>query len=193
MRQENLIQKNWPALMKRFIALFAAIGLIAVMAGCGRKSKEIVTQPAGVVSFPRAGISLTLSEGWQRIDLDPGIPVCPPTLIGTNGMLQAMIFDANRPDPKTASSKLRASFEANSDSVKDSFSEEDFVTESGLKGVHLSYTAVSEKNGAVTKMRSHNYIVHNREGRCVAISYLTTVRTESDAVHQMIRKTLKVQ
>src|SRR5882724_7736127 len=178
--------------MKQFIALIA-VGLLAVMAGCGRKSKQIITQPAGVVPFPRAGISLTVSEGWQRIDLDPGIPVCPPTLIGTNGMLQAMIFDANRPDPKTASSKLRASFEANSDSAKDSFREEDFVTESGLKGVHLSYTSRPEKNGAVTEIRSHNYIVQNYEGRCVAISYLTSMRAESDAVLQMIRKTLKVQ
>jgi hypothetical protein len=192
MRRGNLTQKNWPALMKQFIALIA-VGLLAVMAGCGRKSGGMVAQPAGVVAFPRAGISLTLDAGWERIDADPGIPVCPPTLIGTNGMLQAMIFDANRPDPKTASSKLRAAFEANSDSAKDSFREEDFVTESGLKGVHLSYTSRPEKNGAVTQIRSHNYIVQNGEGRCVAISYLTTVRTESDGVHQMIQKTLKVQ
>lgn len=177
-------------LMKQLIARFAIIGLFAVMVGCGRKSRHIIEQPAGVVGFPRAGISLTIGEGWQRVDLDPGIPVCPPTLIGTNGMVQAMIFDANRPDPKAASSKLRASFESNSDSVKDSFLEEDFVTESGLKGVHLSYKSRSEKDGA--EMRSHNYIVQNREGRCVAISYITSKRVESDAVHEMIRKTLKV-
>src|SRR5262249_13805766 len=100
--------------------------------------------------------------------------------------------DSNRPDPQTAAIKLRASFEASPDADKASFRLEDFTTESGLTGVHLSYTARHQKNGVVTEMRSHNYIVKNKEGRCVAISYTAPASAEADSVNQMIRKTLKL-
>jgi len=62
-----------------------------------------------------------------------------------------------------------------------------------LAGVHLSYTSRSQKDGTATEMRSHNYIVKNKEGRCVAISYLAPARADADSVHQMIRSTMKLQ
>jgi hypothetical protein len=177
--------------MKYSVLLTSVIGLLVLAVACKRRTT--VAQQAGDVIFARAGILLTVGEGWQRIDLDPGVPVCPPTLVSDAGMVRAMIFDANRPDPETAATKLRAAFEANSDAIKDSFRQEDFTTETGLQGVHLSYTARSQKDGASVETRSHNYVVKNREGRCVAISYTVPARAESDAVHQMVRKTLKLR
>ena len=179
--------------MKYAILAIAIVAILVFVVACGRKSAGSVTQPSGEVVFPRAGIALVVGDGWQRIDLDAGEPVCPPTLVSSAGMLRGMIFDANRPDPQTAATKLRASFEANPDADKDSFRQEDFSTQSGLAGVHLSYSSRSQKDGKVTEMHSHNYIVKNKEGRCVAISYLAPARADADAVHQMIRGTLKLQ
>jgi len=178
----------------RYAMLAIAFGAVAVLAvACGRRPSGGIPQQPGEVTFARAGISLVVGEGWKRIDLDPGVPVCPPTLVGPDGMIRAMIFDANRPDPQTAATRLRASFESNSGADKTSFKMEDFTTETGLAGVHLSYTARSQKDGTVTEMRSHNYIVKNKEGRCVSISYIVPSPDEADSVHHMVRKTLKLQ
>ena len=179
--------------MKYAILAIAIVVIVLFAVACGRRPSRGVAQKPGQVMFPRAGISLVVGDGWQRIDVDPGVPVCPPTLVGSAGMIRAMIFDANRPDPQTAATRLRAAFESNSDADKTSFHQEDFTTETGLAGVHLSYTARSQKDGAVTEMRSHNYIVKNKEGRCVAISYTVPAHAEADSVHQMVRKTLALQ
>ncbi len=179
--------------MKYAILGIAIVGVLVFAAACERKPARTPAQRSGEVVFPRAGLSIAVGEGWQRIDLDPGVPVCPPTLVDPAGMLRAMIFDADRPDPQSAATRLRASFESNSDADKASFRQEDFTTDSGLAGVHLSYTARHQKDGTVTEMRSHNYIVKNKEGRCVAISYTVPAQAEADSVHQMVRKTLKLQ
>jgi len=179
--------------MKYAIFAIAITAVLVFGVDCGRKSARSVAQQPGEVVFARAGLSLVVGDGWQRIDLDPGVPVCPPTLVGPAGMIRAMIFDTNRPDPQTAAAKLRASFEANPDADRASFRQEDFTTETGLAGVHLAYTARPQKDGIVTEMRSHNYIVKNKEGRCVAISYTVPSQAEADSVHQMVRRTLRLE
>jgi hypothetical protein len=179
--------------MKYPILVIVIVGILILATACGRKSAPTVVQQPGEVVFARAGISLLVGEGWRRIDLDPGVPVCPPTLVSGAGMVRAMIFDANRPDPQTAAARLQASFEENADADKTSFRQEDFKTESGLAGVHLSHTARQQKGGTVTEIRSHNYIVKNQEGRCVAISYTASAQGETDSVCQMVCKTLKLQ
>jgi len=94
--------------MKYAILAITIVAVLVFIVACGRKPATSPTQQPGEVVFPRAGIVLIVGDGWQRIDLDPGEPVCPPTLVGSTGMLRAMIFDANRPDPQTAATKLRA-------------------------------------------------------------------------------------
>jgi hypothetical protein len=179
--------------MKYTIQVIGLVSLVFLAGACRPKGTASVVQEPGEVVFSRAGIALTVGEGWQRIDADPGIPVCPPTLVSRAGMVRAMIFDANRPDPQSAATRLRASFEADADSDKTSFRQEEFTTASGLTGVHLSYSSHHQKGGTVTEMRSHNYIVKNKDGRCVAISYIVSAGAESDSVHQMVRKTLRLQ
>ncbi len=180
----------------RITIIIAGLGLVAVatlLVACKRESKSFTEQSSGVVAFAGAGVSLDVGEGWKRIDASPGLPVCPPTLVGEHGMVRAMLFAPDRSDLQKAASGLRSTFDANAEAMRDSFRQEEFAAESGLRGLHVSYAQRSEKEGHVTEMHSHNYVVTNRAGRCVSISYLATVASDSDVVHQMIRKSLRLQ
>lgn len=170
----------------------ALVAVATLLAACKREGKSFTEQTSGVVTFADAGVSLDVAEGWKRIDVSPGPPVCPPTLVSEHGMVRAMLFAPNHSDLQKAASSLRSVFDANVEAVKDSFRQEEFATESGVRGVHLSYAQRSEKDGHVTEMHSHNYIVMNRAGRCVSISYLAPAANDSDAVHQMVRKSLRL-
>jgi len=108
-------------------------------------------------------------------------------------MVRAMLFAQDRSDLQKAASGLRSAFDANAEAVKDSFRQDEFAADSGVRGLHLSYAQRFEKDGHVTEMHSHNYIITNRAGRRLSISYLATAAGDSDTVHQMIRKSLKLQ
>lgn len=108
-------------------------------------------------------------------------------------MVQVLVLPPDRSDPQVAVTGLRAAFDANPKAVKDSFKQEQFTTESGLQGVRVSYSQQSEKDGRATESRSYNYIVRNRESRGVGVNYIATAQSDSDAVHLMIRKTLRLQ
>jgi len=173
----------------------ASVALSAVatfFVACTRESKPKAQTP-GVVAFAGAGVSLKVGEGWTRIDMSPGLPICPPTLISKHGIVRAMLFASDRSDVPKAATSLRGAFDSNTEAVKDSFRQEEFTTESGLHGIHLSYAQRSPKSGDVIETRSHNYIITNRENRCVSISYIATATSDSDAVHQMVRKSLRLE
>jgi len=75
----------------------------------------------------------------------------------------------------------------------DSFKQEDFTSDSGIRGIHFSYECSDPQHPerkVTSKLRMHKYLFHNKVGRCVVISYLTPADRDSDTVHQMIRKTL---
>lgn len=108
-------------------------------------------------------------------------------------MIQVLVLPAQRSDPQVAVAGLRAAFDANQKAVKDSFKEEQFVTESGLQGIRVSYSQTSEKDDQPIESRSYNYILRNREGHGVGVNYIATSKSDSDEVHQMIRQTLKLQ
>ena len=173
--------------------ILCLLAIITLLPACKPENKAFREQPAEVVAFQGAGVSLDVGPGWKRIDISPGPPVCPPTLVGEHGIVRAMLFAPDRSDPQKAVSGIRAAFDANDEAIKDSFLQEEFTTEGGLRGLHISYGQRSEKEGRVTETRSHNYIVTNRERRCVSISYIATGASDSEAVHNMIRKSLKVQ
>src|SRR5262249_18548687 len=150
-----------------------------------------VAQPPGDVVFPRAGIVLTVGPNWKRVDHDPGAPICPPTLIGESSQIRAILFDADRSDPEVAANVISATLQAAPRASKEAFQREEFTGESGLKGIHLWYESRLEKDAPET--RTHNYIFKNREGRCVSVSYIVPSKAESEAVLEMIRKTLKLK
>ena len=158
-----------------------------------RKGSHATPQNSGVVTFVGSGVSLEPGEGWQRIDIDPGLPVCPPTLVGPGGMVRVMLFEPSCKDLPQAVNSLRAMFDSNTEGTKDSFKPEEFRTETGLTGVRVSYSQRTQTNGTLTFMHSHNFVVTNRAGRCVSVSYLVTGEKDSVSVHQMITKTLKLE
>jgi hypothetical protein len=141
-------------------------------------------------------VSLVPGDGWKQIGrgsfagaAPPG--VCLPTLAGKGGLIQVLLLPPDRSEPQTAAVGVRAAFDANPKSVKDSFRQESITVESGAQVIYISYSQQPE--GETPEGRSHNYIVKNREGRGVAINYITNARTDSDAVHKMIRQTLRVE
>lgn len=172
------------------IAGLARVAVTTLVVACKRESNSFTEQGSGVVAFTDAGVSLDVGDGWRRANSSPAPPVCQPMLIGEHGILQAMLFAPDRSDVEKAASGLRATFDADARAVKDSFRQEEFTTQSGLRGIHVSYTQRHEQQGRVTETRNHNYIVTNRKGRCVSISYIALARGDSETVHQMVRKSL---
>jgi hypothetical protein len=175
------------------VAVLALVAVTTLLVACKRESKSFTEQSSGVVVFADAGVALDVGDGWKRIDISAGPPVCPPTLVGEHGMVRAMLFAPDRSDLQKAASSLRSMFDGNAEAVRDSFRQEEFAAESGLRGLHVSYVQRSQKEGEVVEMHSHNYIVTNRAARCVSISYIAPARSDSDIVHQMVRKSLRLQ
>ena len=179
--------------MKPAIVIVGLVAVGVVLVACNRQSTEATPPSSGAVAFSGSGITLTPGDGWKRIEVAAGPGQCPPTLVGTGGMVQVLVLPPDRSDPQVAVTGLRAVFDANTEAVKDSFKQEQFTTESGLQGIRVSYSQQSEKGGRVTESRSYNYIVHNLEGRGVDVNYIATAQSDSDAIHQMIRKTLRLK
>jgi hypothetical protein len=181
--------------MKLTIALasLVVVALSTFLVACNRQSTQIIEQGSGVVAFPDAGVSLEVGEGWNRIDISPGPPICPPTLVGKHGIVRATLFAPDRSDLEKAASGVRAVYDADAEAVKVWFREEEFTTDSGLHGLYVASARQYEKEGRVVEARSHDYIVLNRDSRCVSINYIAEAATDSDVVHQMIRKSLRLQ
>lgn len=179
--------------MKPTLLVIALFALAVTLVACKRKSAEVAPTQSDFVAFAGSGLTLVPGDGWKRIEISAGLGQCPPTLVGTSGLIQVLILPPERSDPQVAVTGFRAAFDANPKAVKDSFRQEQFISESGLQGLRLSYSQQSEKDGQVTESRSYNYIVRNREGRGVGVNYIAIAKGDSDAVHQMIRQTLKLQ
>lgn len=178
--------------MKFAIVIFAVTALAIGLIGCKRGHGDAASQST-VVVFPDAGVSIDVGTGWVRNDMSPGLPVCPPTLIGSAGMIRALLFAPSVSDLQKATNAVRSRFDGDSDADKDSYHQESFTADGGLRGQHISYTERTQKDGSTTELRSHSYIVQRQDGRCVTISYLAPAETDSDSVRLMIQKSLKLQ
>jgi hypothetical protein len=106
-------------------------------------------------------------------------------------LIQVLLLPPDRSDPQTAAAGVRSAFDANPKSIKDSFRQESITVQSGAQVIYVAYGQQPE--GDTPEGRSHNYIVKNREGRGVAINYVTNARKDSDAVRKMIRQTLRLE
>jgi hypothetical protein len=147
-------------------------------------------KPSNRVTFKPANMSIDLGEGWKHEDMPSDDAVCSPGLVGQSGWVHGLVLVGNT-DIKEAAHTLQIDFSKNTNAVADSFKQEDFTTDSGLTGVHLSFT-FRLKDGKFDA-RSHNFITHNMVGTCVSISYITTTNDESPSVLEAIRKTLQVE
>ena len=164
-----------------------------VLAGMSNEKRQKLLAEYGIIAFDGAGISLIPGPDWQRIESSPGLPICPPTLIGPPGMVRAMLFAPQISDLQAAVASLKANPESASKILPGSVQQKEFTTSSKLVGLCLSYTERTEKDGSIVDLRSYSYVVKNNQGRCVAISYLATVQKDSDLVHQMILKSLRLE
>ncbi len=95
-------------------------------------------------------------------------------------------------DIKKAADMLQERFTTTTKAMPDSFKRENFITDSGLSGIHLSYTTWSA-NINTPDARNHSFITQNRLGKCMSVSYITSPDRESAAVLEAIRKTLRVE
>jgi hypothetical protein len=185
--------------------VFAAIALAIVLVACKRESTQAVAQKSDestnavmqestVVVFPEGGVSIDVGGGWKRVDIDPGLPVCPPELVGPSGMVRALLFAPFISDMRAATNAVWVRYNKSPGAVKSSFRQENFTSDSGLQGEHVSYHAQQpERDGTVTKLQLHSFIVQRQDGRFITISYITTEQIDSSGVCQMIQKSLKLQ
>jgi hypothetical protein len=178
--------------MKLTTVIFAFIALAGIFVACKRENTGFTSQEPGIVVFPEAGVSLAVGPGWKRIDISAGPPVCPPTLVGEPGIVRAMLFGPTITDMQAATNAVHSMFDGDADAVKDSFHQEAFTTDSGARGQHISYILHTKKNGTLTDARSDRYIVQRKDGRCVAISHIAINETDSEVVHQIVQKSLKL-
>jgi hypothetical protein len=167
--------------MKTTLRALTVIGLLLLAAGC---------KPSHRVDFTPARVSIDPGEGWNVLNIPPDPPSCSPQLISKLGIINAVMVDSDITEVNKAAEKLQAVFSNTGKAQPDSFKQEPFTTDSGLNGIHLSYTGKSSDGSA--NMRSHSFITQ-RASQCVSISYITTADVESPAVLEAIRKTLRVE
>jgi len=179
------------------ICLVVLVAVVVSLAACQRQPGESAPSNSGTVSFKGSGVSFIPGDAWKQVgsgDFAGAAPpgVCLPTLAGKAGLIQVLVLPVDRSDPQVAADVLRKGFDANPKSIKDSFRQESITTQSGAQVIYVSSSQQADKPG-ISESHNHNYIVRNRAGRVVAINHVTLTRTDSEAVQQMIRQTLKVQ
>jgi hypothetical protein len=144
------------------------------------------------VTFSPANMSIDPGKGWKEVKVPATSAVCSPRLLSKSGMINALVLNDELTDAKAAAEKLQASLVAAGKAPADGFQQQEFTTESGLPGVHFSYTGKSS-NSETPDVRSHHFITRNMHGRCISISYITSPQQESSALIAAIIKTLRVE
>ena len=168
--------------LKTATHILVVLGLFLLVTGC---------KPSHRINFKPASVSIDPREGWKRLNIPAMPPVCSPRLISKAGVINVLLLD-DFTDIKKATDMLQERFTTTTKAMPDSFKREDFLTDSGVKGIHLSYTTWSA-HSTTPDARSHSFITQNRLGKCVSISYITSPDRESAAVLEAIRKTLRVE
>jgi hypothetical protein len=171
------------------------LALTIAPASCKRRTPL----PPGAVVFEGTGVALVPGEQWQQIRSGPPAEVqniCLPVLLAVGRLNGAMIqvyspTDRSQPERKAAS--LRTQVDLRLDTIKGSFKQDNFTTDSGLAGVHVCYDVNLDVKGQNVRTRNHLYIVQNARKFTVGVAVVTLAAEDSEVVHQMIRKTLRLQ
>lgn len=144
------------------------------------------------VTFSPANMSIDPGKGWKEVKIQATSAVCSPRLVNKSGMINALVLNEELTDAKAAAEKLQASLVAAGKASADGFQQQEFTTESGLPGVHFSYTGKSSTS-ETPAVRSHHFITRNMRGRCISISYITSPEQESSTLISAIIRTLRVE
>jgi hypothetical protein len=177
------------------ISMLVGISAIATVVMVYYDSKR--TSSSGVVSFPDSGVALVPGADWQPTEA-PNIRqvVSSPVLKGQgpfDGSIIKVYAPADVVDVQSGVALLRSKSAARPEVSQDSFKQENFVSDSGVRGIHFSYESSDPEHRMARKVRAHDYLFQNKEGRCVVIFYVTYADRDPDTVHQMILKTLTLE
>jgi len=175
---------------KRITALvcISAIATVVIVFYGGNRASS-----SGVVSFPDTGVALVPGADWQPTEA----PTVRRVMLKGQGPFAGCIIKVYKPtdgaDVQSGVALLRSNAVARPEVSPDSFKQEDFVSDSGVRGIHFSYESSDPEHRVARKVRAHNYLFPNKDGRCVVIFYATFADKDSATVHQMILKTLTLE
>jgi len=174
------------------ISMLVGISTIVTAAMVFYGGKRV--SPSDVVSFADSGVALVPGADWQQTE--PPIVrqvVCPPVLKGQgpfDGAIIKVYVPADVADAQSGVVLLRSKAASRPEVSQDSLKQEDFTSDSGIRGIHFSYESSDPEHRMTSKVRAHNYLFQNKQGNCVVVFYITFADRDSDTVHQMILKTL---
>ena len=103
------------------------------------------------------------------------------------------------PEVAAAIAESRSRFQTNSRAIPSSWREDPFASDSGVHGTRLSfieqYPSFNPRLGNTTTITQavNQYILTNAQQRGVMLQYFTVTENASDAVRQMIQKTLRLE
>lgn len=151
------------------------------------------TPVSGTVAFVGAGILLTPGAEW---DQHYGSHF-PPTLIGTERLkdqfIMAHLLQSDCEDFQTAANARIEAARAIRGSTTDSFQQNSFTTGSGLHVIRVSFNQNDNASGRVLRTKHSEYITTNGTGRFVMITHIAFPSDQTNEVHQMILRSLKLK
>lgn len=178
-----------------FVTLLLFIA--AIKCGGAQPSPPPIT---GTITFSGSGISITPGEGWYRCEPPTGAGVffrggiaCGPTIVSESGMLSVGLMDKHYSSLESVAVQVREEYDSILSEDRHSLRREPFVTDTGLRGLHVSYVQRSVRDGRAAEVRCHHYVVTNRDGRVVDVAYLADARHDTNRAHEMIRQSLSLQ
>ena len=153
--------------------------------------------PAGAVVFKSARILLSPGTGWKPVESGGYTLVrniCLPVLEGEGqfkgGTIEVLSSPDFPKDPEAMATNLVKGLRSDPSVLKDTLRVDDFITQSGLRGIHIACRIVVSDENRHGDAIAHCYLVRNAQGRCVRLNYTTVPGHDLEAVHQMVLTTL---
>jgi hypothetical protein len=167
---------------------------------------------AGRVFFEKSAISIDPGNDWLRYYMVGREPDCDLHLRGkgklNGGSITAVQLRAEITNVQSGVEELRPRTDRDTGLIESSWKEEPFASETGLHGVHASFTQQypsSFRGGMVFMTQTtHVYLVTNAQSHCVGIRYVSASSSnerpnnivpgsESEEVQRMIQRTLRAE
>jgi hypothetical protein len=154
---------------------------------------------AGRVFFPKPAISIDPGGGWMRDYKELHEPECHLVLIGKGKFNGAFIdpyqFGPELTNIQSAVGELRSQASLQQGNIDSSWKAEPFATQTGLHGVHISFTQ--------RYSTTHYYLSTNAQSRCVGIRCVSALSSNarpvdtisavgSEEVQRMSQRTLRI-
>lgn len=159
------------------------------------KPKPVASAGPGVVQFAGSGFSLEPGAGWIRVNtrqLNKGLPqtICQPALTTKGGTIQVAQL-GDRITEKDAIAQVQTAFEADELAIKGTEVQQDFETETGVRGKIIRYSRHIAPDPARVLNYLTQYVVRTRGGRWISIGALTDSPEQAAEVEAMVKRTLR--